>query len=582
MGTLATYHIAWQANINAHIERKAATLSLQLSNLENHLDKYRLLAPLLARRADIIELIQNRNHNQAVKVSKRIAGMSGAQEVVFTDLNGDFFSSNLPGFSLGSHSRQIFNRNSSAFKSAQQGRLGRDTFISPVDNAVSYLFVAPVRSQQQIIGMVALRLSLNEVEQDWALTSDALAAITPKRIVAITNRSSWRGKPVPKIILSQEENLNTVTLDQLTGPVETVSLASLEKREKGVSQEFLYLSKQLPVLGWQLFILSSIEEVKKQTLRTSVISALLQLLALCLLMYTLDRRWRLLERIEMNSRTAEELEQRVEERTAALFEANQRLEREVTKHKLTESELQQTQAGLIQSAKLATLGEMSAALSHEFSQPLGAIRMHAENALLWQKQNKSDKLEKNLQRVIAMVDRMAAISQTLKGFSRKAGSEIRQVDILPVIDEALLLAGPRLKQQGIELEYQRLSSSIFVNACQVRLTQVLMNLISNAVDAMKFADSPKLTICVTDDTDFTEISIIDNGGGVSPQTASQIFDPFFTTKDVGEGLGLGLAIAYKIMRDMGGSLSYSPSPTGGACFCVRLKKQGHAQELLEI
>lgn len=170
-----------------------------------------------------------------------------------------------------------------------------------------------------------------------------------------------------------------------------------------------------------------------------------------------------------------------------------------------------------------------------------------------------------------MVERMAAISQTLKGFTRKAGSQLIAVKVSAVIGEVLMLTGPRWKQMGVRISVEQADKSLEVLAGQVRLAQVLMNLMSNALDAMKLQDEPTVRISVLHRDQQVIIHVEDNGPGIPEGVAANIFDPFFTTKDVGEGLGLGLSIAYKIIEDLEGQLRYERSELGGACFTIELR-----------
>jgi len=140
-----------------------------------------------------------------------------------------------------------------------------------------------------------------------------------------------------------------------------------------------------------------------------------------------------------------------------------------------------------------------------------------------------------------------------------------------VVGEILMLTGPRCKQMGVHTEVVQEDKSLEVLAGQVRLAQVLMNLMSNALDAMKEQLEPRIRITVSHREQQVVIRFEDNGPGVPEDVVASIFDPFFTTKDVGEGLGLGLSIAYKIIEDLEGQLHYEQSELGGACFVIVLK-----------
>ncbi|MDD7911716.1 ATP-binding protein [Pseudovibrio exalbescens] len=547
--------------------RAEATLAVQSATLERHLDKYRLLPALLARRADMIEMIATRNAEDGASEMKAVAGMSGAREAWLLDHGGNLIASNL----ALPVAQQTVNRAEvrSAIAMARDGRLGRALLTSGDGLSASYLFVSAARYDHHLVGFIGVRVELAEVEQSWALSTAGLLAVDAQGRVVASNVPDWRNLPLraardwyedegdPIRVLQREETIDGNSLVRLPTPFST--------------EPFLMIKQDLPVLGWRVAVFYDMSSVREQAMRATIVAVLLCVVAAGMIWIALDRRRRLLARHEEQRANAEQLEVRVRERTRELSEANARLAAEIVEREAAERELQQAQAGLVQSAKLATLGEMSAALSHEFNQPLGAIQMHADNARTLISSDKADKALGNLDKIVAMVKRMAAISQTLKGFTRKAGTTIERVAVAPILDEVLMLSGHRCKLMGVALEVDKGPAGLLVQGGQVRLAQVLMNLIGNALDAMKDAPQPRLRLQVLEQEGLVQIRVEDNGPGIDPEVAKQIFDPFFTTKDVGQGLGLGLSIAYKIMRDVGGTLSYEPSSLGGACFIMSLQ-----------
>ncbi|MTI16791.1 sensor histidine kinase [Rhodobacteraceae bacterium RKSG542] len=547
--------------------RGEATLAVQTASLEKHLNKYRLLPPLLSRSSEVINLLALRDKEAASRFAKLIAGMSGAQEVWVHGFDGNFSVSNLvPEKALGAVDPARF---SEAYGAVLQGRLGRQLVMNGPNEPASYVFASPVRSEGKLLGLVGVRVSLADVEQAWALSKDGLMAVDEAGRIVATNISGWRGRvmePVTGTVFSEVGQDNVLYKRQQDRTFNLIELPMpLGPRPR------LEMAQELPVFGWSVMVLSDTTQVRQQAARATISAILLCIVGLGLLWVLAERRRQLVERIRQDRLAARKLEERVNERTQELTTANLRLEDEVREREQAEFELQRVQAGLIQSAKLATLGEMSAALSHEFNQPLGAIRTHAENAQIYIDSGRAEKAEKSLGRIVSMVERLAQISRSLKGFTRKAGSDVSAVAIGPVVDEVLMLIGPRCKQMNVALDLQLPDKELQVKAGQVRLSQVLMNLISNALDAMKGQVEPRLAIKAEQDREMLRLSVEDSGTGVDESIVSQIFDPFFTTKDVGEGLGLGLSIAYKIMRDFEGDLTYSRSSLGGSCFTMELR-----------
>jgi two-component system C4-dicarboxylate transport sensor histidine kinase DctB len=286
----------------------------------------------------------------------------------------------------------------------------------------------------------------------------------------------------------------------------------------------------------------------------------------------LQRRARLLDQIARQLREAETLEARVAARTRDLDAANRQLLQEVDERRRTENRLRQTQADLVQAGKLAALGQMSAALSHEFNQPLAAVKSYAENARTFLERGRLDEVASNITHISKMADRMAKISQHLRNFARRPQDQLRPISLHGVISDALALMQPRLSRDDAKVVIVPSDvEDIWVTAGQVRLQQVLVNLISNALDAMQDCTHPQMDLSVAHTDGMVCVSLRDYGPGIDDAVRDQIFDPFVTTKAPGHGLGLGLSISYNIVHDFGGTLTATNHPMGGAIFTVTLR-----------
>tara|TARA_R110002167_G_scaffold71329_3_gene201328 strand:- start:4212 stop:6389 length:2178 start_codon:yes stop_codon:yes gene_type:complete len=244
----------------------------------------------------------------------------------------------------------------------------------------------------------------------------------------------------------------------------------------------------------------------------------------------------------------EALEQRVQERTRALHDA---------------------QAELIQQSKLAALGTLSTAIAHELNQPLTAIRTSIFSTRLLLERGQYETAEKTLSQIVQMTERMALITQQLKTFAHKRPEKLQQVSIQRTLDQVLPMFDVRLKQEQVRLQIEG-EQPPEVLADQPRLEQVLINLISNALDAMATSESKQLRIVLTQGLEHASIAVCDSGTGLSEQVLEHLFDPFFSTKELGQGLGLGLSISYGIVRDLAGSLSAGNQADGGAVFEITL------------
>ena len=259
------------------------------------------------------------------------------------------------------------------------------------------------------------------------------------------------------------------------------------------------------------------------------------------------------------------LEQRVQERTLDLEESNQRLRQEIEEHQHTEAMLRHTRDELVQAAKLALLGQLSASINHELNQPVAAIRAYAENAQAFLTRERYQAATENLQHIVELTQRMAQISAQLKVFARKSDGHLVPVSVQASFQYALRLYHTQIEENGIQVTLDVPEEEIYVQADPVRLEQVMVNLVSNALHALKEVANPCLKLSAFVHTEHPQrigLPVYDNGAGIAADHLPHIFDPFFTTKASGQGLGLGLSISYQIIKDLQGELSAQALHTG--------------------
>ncbi|MBM6551417.1 ATP-binding protein [Marinomonas ostreistagni] len=266
------------------------------------------------------------------------------------------------------------------------------------------------------------------------------------------------------------------------------------------------------------------------------------------------------------------LELRVKERTQEFEQANQRLRHEIEEHKATQQEL-------IQTAKLAVLGQLSAGLNHELNQPLTAIRAFAENGLKFLEREKYDQAKGNLQQISQLGHHMGDIIARFKVFARKGAVAHTPIDVQSALNGALRIMTPRLKEADITVQAPE-NIQLAVLADMVFLEQVLVNLLANAVDAIiERQDSTRvIEVDVQAQAQDVQIYVRDSGAGLSDEAIAHLFEPFYTSKSSGVGLGLGLSISQRIMESMNGSIHAKNRPEGGAEFCVTLNAFEPEQE----
>ncbi|MFB9886883.1 ATP-binding protein [Balneatrix alpica] len=262
----------------------------------------------------------------------------------------------------------------------------------------------------------------------------------------------------------------------------------------------------------------------------------------------------------------------LEQRAAELDRSNQHLNAEIERRHAAEADLRETQAELVQAAKMAALGQLSASIAHEFNQPLAAMHSYTHNALRYLQRGDNDKCQEKLEDIERLIKRLSTTSNHLKTFARRPQDALSPQSLNQLAENALSLFQERLRQQQVRVRWQCPSEPIQVVTEPSQLEQVIVNLISNALDAMQGCEAPELLIQLKQSERLASLHLSDNGMGLSESARQKLFEPFFTTKPPGQGLGLGLSISYNIIRDLGGRLLITPRPEGGVCASVELFK----------
>lgn len=530
------------------MQKAGETLAVQAETLSGVLDKYRLMPPLLSRQSSIGALfLRDANGNprslEARRAADEIAGMSAALDVAFLFPDGEVLA----------HARGDFVESGEGLpqliEAARQGRLGRAA-LSIGEGRRTYAFSSGVRRFGQFAGVVIVYVDFYRVEAAWALSARRIFVSDAAGTVFLANDENWRLRQMDEIHDGEDRYLIN-----------------------GSWSERLDLTRRLPLLGWDLHVLADPAPVGVARLNAAAIATLAALLVGVLALLALRRSEIATVRARRDRATALRLERVVRDRTRALSVTNRSLSHEVDVRRAAEEQLRRAQAELVQAAKLAALGQMSAALSHEFNQPLTAIRSYADNAGRFLERGNTEEVSGNLTRINALVERMAELSRTLLSFSRRPNTTVGPVPLGTIVEEALLLARPRARAEGVAIQVGAELEGLEVLGGRIRLGQVFVNLINNAIDALSGTADAAIEISAERQDNFVVVSVVDNGPGIAPDEVSRIFDPFFTTKGVGEGIGIGLSIVDNIVRDFGGSIQAGNRPEGGAVFTIRLRSE---------
>lgn len=557
------------------------TLRLAVAVLRGRLQRFERLPQLLAEDEEIKRLASDPADaafaDEMNRWLKHVNGLIGSSDLYVMLPDGDTLAASNYDIETSFVGNNFAYR--PYFLDPMQGREGRFFALGTTSFKRGYYFGAPIWTGDVIAGVVVVKIDLDAIEETWRGGDYEIIVTDPEGVIFMTSKADW-------LFMS----LSPLSEDLLARTAETRRYADVELKrlpategdhdggfelltveDGGAAREFLVLREDMAEAGWSVRVLLDTASARAQTGSTVVLAVLaLGLVTLSVAIY-LQRRARLRERRQIERAAHEQLERRVAERTAELAAVNTRLEGEIGERRTTEEMLRKTQSDLVQAGKLAALGQMSAALSHEFNQPLAAARNYADNATVLIERGRIEDAHANVSRISGLIERMASISRHLRNFARKPNQRLGPVDFGQALADTLEIIDWRLKAGEATLEIDLGPDPVSVMAGPVRLQQVLVNIIGNAIDAVSESGNRKVEIAARRTPDEVRITIRDHGPGISSGLGGRIFDPFFSTKGVGKGLGLGLSISYNIIKDFGGDLRAENHPEGGAVFTILLE-----------
>ncbi|RFU11708.1 sensor histidine kinase [Rhodobacteraceae bacterium W635] len=560
--------------------REEATLRLATAALRGALSRTEVLPGLLAERPILARILEDPDNEGLVP----FANEQLRQTALTLDV-ADIWVMDTAGMTIAASNyrreRSFVGRRFNYrpyFNNALNDGRGRFHALGTTSGQRGYYFAAPVLDGTEIVGVLAVKILLDGFEATWRESENSVIVTDPSNVIFLSDRRDWHFAslgPIPERALRAITRTRQYPLDRLTLlETEREALAPghdiLTVRSNGRGEDFVTNTGLIASAGWRVMVLTPTRPAIVQARQTVALAVLGLLFAGLIAVVFLQRRARLVERLDQQRRHREQLERRVADRTADLNAANAQLVQEVEERKVTEDRLRRTQSELVQAGKLAALGQMSAALSHEFNQPLAAVKAYADNAATFLDRDRPDEARKNIGLISQMADRMAAISKHLRNFARRPQDRIGPVPLLSVLDDVLELMAPKLNAVKAELRFERPGEEILVMGGRVRLQQVLVNLLSNALDAMERRETPLVEVSIRAEGGRRMVDVRDHGPGLEKEALAQLFDPFFSTKSPGKGLGLGLSISYNIVRDFGGTLAARNHPEGGAIFTVDL------------
>lgn len=557
-------HLAERYYGNELISQNRQTLDLYVANLLGTLHRYEVLPQILsdlpALRTALIEPQQPLTLDTANRLLKEICERTGADVMYLMDPNGK----TLAASNWDKH--DTFVGKNFAFRpyfsEAMAGHLGRFFGLGTTSAKRGYFFAAAVHDGERIIGALVVKVDLDRTETLWGKTPEQLLLTDHNGVVILTSNPEWRFRATRPLSDDEEQAITAIQ------PYPTRTPKPLMLNDK----DWITQTQHIDETGWSVNILAPRVLVDRPVRTVVAVGGAALLVLMLLLGLMMMRRRHYLERIAFEAKARRELEMRVIERTSDLEGLNSRLKQEVLEREQAQQELVRAQDELVQAGKLSALGTMSASISHELNQPLAAIRSYAENAEKLLDHQRTDDARGNLKLINELTGRMASIIAHLRAFARRDRHAPESVALQPALDDALALLAKRRRAMEVELIRDLPAATLWVQAGETRLRQVLGNVLANALDALTEKGPPrKLWLSAEQTADGVSLTIRDNGPGFTNEAMVRAREPFFTTKTRTQGLGLGLAICDTLMRALGGELLLANHPTGGALLTLRLR-----------
>ncbi|GGA16766.1 sensor histidine kinase [Neptunicoccus cionae] len=552
------FTLAYRANLNQLSRTGAVQLDQASDRVLAQLARFQQLPNLLARHPVVVGVLTGETDPaRAHDFLETTALTVGAEEILVLDQAGRVLAaSDLEenGARVGDDLGQTAH-----VRRALTGGLGVDHAFEPKDGGRDFFFARGIiNGTAPPSGVVVVRADVEQLEFEWEVDETVVAFLDAYNVVFLSNRvelvlrRDGQGEFPPSAARIYPRSVVHPFYDYKENNWFGHRLQRFGTT--GVMPEqAMVLSEFLPRLDLTTRVYLNVKDAAQNARVLGYLALAIMGLIGAGLIALGQRRRRLAERLVVEAAANARLEARVEERTA---------------------QLRQAQDQLVQAGKLTALGQMSAGISHEVNQPLAAIRNFAANGIKLIERDRVPEAQDNLDQITVQVDRINRIIKNLRGFARNESEPVEPVDLVAVVQDALRLAERRLRDEGITVALDLPEHPVMVSGGPVRLQQVIVNLMGNAMDAMR--DQPKkhlsLKIDPDDGSDRVRLKVADSGTGL--KEPDRVFEPFYTTKDVGasKGLGLGLSISYGIVGTFGGELSCRNRPEGGAEFCVELKK----------
>ncbi len=523
--------------------RAELRLAIYSGSVISEIQRHQVVPLLLSRDPVLIRSLEANDYTNTSQYLISYVEEIGAASILLLDREGRVVAAT-------DRARISERRNSDPFF-VEASRSPSTVFTSnePETGRFDFTFSRQIENGDGLLGVILVEIDLARLVDRWRGTSEAVFLANSQGEIILSTEPRWRGRTEAEAMALRTPPSAIQRALEVTG-----DWAFGDPGPNFFGNATIRLETRIPFRGWRIVSYTAYASVRE---RVNGVLAL-EIMGFALLLaggfYVLSRRARLQTAV-------------LARESAELRRLNARLQREIAERQKVERTLEEAELSLQQSQKLAALGEMSAAVSHELNQPLAAMKTYLAGARLLLQRKRTEEAASSFQRIDDLIERMGAITRQLKSYARKGGDALEPVDMRDALKGALTMMEPQLRTDTIEITQSLPRKPAMVLADRLRLEQVIINLLRNALDAMKGADRRELDLMIVEGEEVV-LTVRDSGDGIDDLEA--LFEPFYTTKKPGDGVGLGLAISSGIVNDLGGRLTARNAARAGAVFEVRL------------
>ncbi|AZQ66290.1 sensor histidine kinase [Silicimonas algicola] len=534
--------------------RAEVRLALYSGNILSELQRNQIVPQLLARDPTLIGALNSDDFSQSSQRLIEYRDEIGAEGMLLMDAEGRAVAATDRSLLGSIHKAQPY--------FIEATRSNDTVFTTSLLEAGGRVFAYSRRIEAQgtLIGVIMVEVDLKKFETSWAGFTDAVIVSDSEDTIILATEARWRG-------LTEKEAL---AVRSVPSAIErafraTARWGALPADAYLQGEAVMRQEARIGFQGWKIASFTTYAGVRERVNAVLALEIMGFAILMAMAFYLVSRK--ATSRLVIFQRESAELRQ-----------LNAALQREIAEREKAERHLEVAEQTLQQSSKLAALGEMSAAVSHELNQPLAAMKTYLAGAKLLLQRRRADEALSSFQRIDDLIERMGAITRQLKSYARKGGDAFEIIDVRDSVSSALSMMEPQLRRGDVDMSISLPRNSVYVRADRIRFEQVLVNLLRNALDATKGIKSPEVKILVTVGDDVV-VTVRDNGSGI--EDLESLFEPFYTTKSPGDGVGLGLAISSGIVNDLGGRLTARNGRNGGAVFEITLPLVSQSAEAAE-